>query len=81
MKVEFEDVLWAKVKKYAETVGYSSPEEFVQHAVERQIDTASSAEDDRRVGGEDQGARLPGRRTRHLSNLHDVAEDPEQAAG
>jgi hypothetical protein len=47
MKVEFEDVLWTKVKKYAETAGYSSAEEFVQHAVERQIDTASPAEDDR----------------------------------
>jgi len=45
MKVEFEDVLWTKVKKYAETAGYSSAEEFVQHAVERQIDKASPAED------------------------------------
>jgi hypothetical protein len=34
------------VKKYAETAGYSSAEEFVQHAVERQIDTASPADDD-----------------------------------
>jgi len=46
MKVEFEDVLWTRVKKYAETAGYSSAEEFVQHAVERQIDTASPADDD-----------------------------------
>ena len=45
MKVEFEDLLWNRVKKYAETAGYSSAEEFVQHAVERQIDTASPAED------------------------------------
>jgi metal-responsive CopG/Arc/MetJ family transcriptional regulator len=47
MKVEFEDALWTKVKEYAETAGYSSAEEFVQHAVEMQIDTASPAEDDR----------------------------------
>jgi hypothetical protein len=46
MKVEFEDALWAKVKKHAENVGYSSPEEFVQHAVEKQIDTAVTADDD-----------------------------------
>jgi hypothetical protein len=45
MKVEFEEVLWTKVKRCAETAGYSSPEEFVQHAVERQIDTAGSLED------------------------------------
>jgi hypothetical protein len=41
MKVEFEDALWSKVIKYAETAGYSSAEEFVQHTVERQIDKAS----------------------------------------
>jgi metal-responsive CopG/Arc/MetJ family transcriptional regulator len=45
MKVEFEDALWNKVKKYAETAGYSSAEEFVQHAVEKQIDTTSPGED------------------------------------
>ena len=55
MKVEFEDMLWAKVKKHAETVGYSSPEEFVQHAVEMQIDIAASTDDDRRAAGKLQG--------------------------
>ena len=45
MKVELEDMLWAKVKKHAEAVGYSSPEEFVQHAVEKQVDAAASPED------------------------------------
>lgn len=47
MRVEFEDQLWTKVKKYAEAAGYSSAEEFVQHAVERQIDITSPAEDSR----------------------------------
>ena len=47
MKVEFEEVLWTKVKRHAETAGYSSPEEFVQHAVERQIDSADPEEDRR----------------------------------
>ena len=46
MKIDFEDVLWAKVKRYADTVGYSSPEEFVQHAVERQMSAAASPEND-----------------------------------
>ena len=47
MKVEFEEVLWTKVKRYAETAGYSSPEEFVQHAVERQMESAGEEEDQR----------------------------------
>jgi hypothetical protein len=55
MKIEFEDVLWAKVKRYAETTGYSSPEEFVQDTVERQIDAASSPEEDRRLAEKLQG--------------------------
>jgi hypothetical protein len=45
MKIEFEDALWNKVKKYAETAGYSSAEEFVQHAVEKQIASVPSADD------------------------------------
>ena len=30
MKIDLEDALWSKVKRYADTAGYSSPEEFVQ---------------------------------------------------
>ena len=40
--------LWAKVKKVSEAAGYSSPEEFVAHVVEREIaklDDAQSDED------------------------------------
>jgi hypothetical protein len=55
MKIEFEDVLWTKVKKFAETAGYSSPEEFVQHAVERQMDAAASPEEDRDAAGKLKG--------------------------
>ena len=55
MKVEFEDVLWTKVKKHAEAAGYSSPEEFVRHAVETQIDAAAPPEDDRRAAKKLQG--------------------------
>jgi hypothetical protein len=52
MKIEFEEPLWTKVKRYAETAGYSSPEEFVQHAVERQMGAAgpeAGQEEDRRA--------------------------------
>ena len=47
MKIDLEDVLWAKVKQYADTAGYSSPEEFVQHAVERHMDVTASPDCDR----------------------------------
>ena len=36
-KVKIEKDLFAKVKKYAELAGYSSVEEFVTHALEKQI--------------------------------------------
>ena len=40
--------LWAKVKKVSEAAGYSSPEEFVAHIVEKEIaklDDTQSDED------------------------------------
>jgi len=46
MKIDFEDALWAKVKKHSAAAGYSSPEEFVQHAVEKQLATAASPKDE-----------------------------------
>jgi hypothetical protein len=36
-KVKLSKELYAKVKKYAELAGYSSPEEFVIHALEKEI--------------------------------------------
>jgi hypothetical protein len=45
MKVEFEDVLWTKVKKHAASAGYSSAEEFVQHAVDKQLQNVPLADD------------------------------------
>ncbi|HPA46425.1 MAG TPA: hypothetical protein PLZ55_06015 [bacterium] len=47
-KVKLEKNLFDKVKKYSEIAGYSSVEEFVTHAVERQIaeiEEADSEED------------------------------------
>jgi hypothetical protein len=55
MKIDLEDVLWARVKKYADQVGYSSPEEFVQHAIERQIDIAAPLNADRESARQTQG--------------------------
>jgi metal-responsive CopG/Arc/MetJ family transcriptional regulator len=36
-KVKIDKDLLEKVKKYAALAGYSSPEEFVQHVLEREI--------------------------------------------
>ena len=36
-KVKLDKDLLAKVKRYAEIAGYSSPEEFITHALEKEI--------------------------------------------
>ncbi len=36
-KIKIEKDLLVKVKKYSGIAGYSSPEEFVQHVIEREI--------------------------------------------
>ena len=36
-KVKLEKVLVAKAKRYAEIAGYSSPEEFITHALEKEL--------------------------------------------
>lgn len=38
--------LWTKVKKVAEAAGYSSPEEFVEHVIEREIAKLEDAQSD-----------------------------------
>jgi len=47
--------LWAKIKKTAEAGGYSSPQEFVEHVLEREIakleDAASDEEIARKLKG------------------------------
>ena len=36
-KVEFEETLWIRMKQHADSSGYSSTEEFVLHAVEKEL--------------------------------------------
>jgi hypothetical protein len=46
--IKLEKALWAKVKKCAEAGGYSSPEEFVVHVLEKELaklDTTASDEE------------------------------------
>ncbi len=55
MTVKFKKELWAKVKKVATAGGYSSPEEFVEHVLEREIakldDSQSNEEIVRKLKG------------------------------
>ncbi len=47
-KVKIDKQVWEKVKKVAAIAGYSSPEEFVHHALEKEIailEEADSEED------------------------------------
>jgi hypothetical protein len=41
--------LWAKVKKVAGAGGYSSPEEFVEHVLEREIAKLEDAGSDEEI--------------------------------
>jgi hypothetical protein len=46
--IKLNKALWAKVKKCAEAGGYSSPQEFVEHVLEKELaklDTSASPEE------------------------------------
>jgi hypothetical protein len=46
--IKLNPALWAKVKKCAEAGGYGSPQEFVEHVLEKELaklDTSASAEE------------------------------------
>jgi metal-responsive CopG/Arc/MetJ family transcriptional regulator len=45
-KVKISDELFEKVKKYSEIAGYSSVEEFIQHALEKEVSQLDEAGDD-----------------------------------
>ncbi|REJ86248.1 MAG: hypothetical protein DWQ36_09830 [Acidobacteria bacterium] len=43
-KIKIDKEILDKVKKYAEIAGYSSPSEFVQHALEKELSKLEGAE-------------------------------------
>ena len=47
--VKFQKELWERVKRCAGLAGYSSPEEFVQHIVERELAKLEDAETDEQI--------------------------------
>jgi hypothetical protein len=44
--VKLNKVLWGKVKKCADAGGYSSPDEFVDHVLEKELAALEEAESD-----------------------------------
>ena len=49
--MEFDKALWSKVKKHAELEGYSSPEEFVVHVIERELAVDETEQDTAKLKG------------------------------
>ena len=45
-KIKLDKDLWEKIKRCAALAGYSSPEEFVIHALEKQLATLEEADTD-----------------------------------
>jgi len=50
-KIELDKALFAKVKEYSEAKGYSSPEEFITHLIERELAPTSGDEDPAKIKG------------------------------
>ena len=48
-KVKIEKETWMKIKKYAALAGYSSADEFVLHALERQLVIFEEADSDEEI--------------------------------
>lgn len=48
-KVAIRKDLWEKIRAIAEVAGYSSPEEFVIHALERQLAQFEEADSDEQI--------------------------------
>ena len=41
---KFSKELWERVKRVAEAAGYSSPQEFIQHVLERELNKLETAD-------------------------------------
>jgi metal-responsive CopG/Arc/MetJ family transcriptional regulator len=47
--IKLDKNLWEKIKKCASAAGYSSPEEFVQHILEREISKFEDSDSDEEI--------------------------------
>ena len=48
-KVKIDKALLEKVTKYSETAGYSSPEEFINHALEKEVAKLEGADSEEEI--------------------------------
>ena len=48
-KVKIEKELMEKIKKYSEIAGYSSPQEFITHALEKEIATLEESDSEEEI--------------------------------
>jgi hypothetical protein len=48
-KVKLDGELWDRVKAAADAAGYSSPEEFVTHVLERELSALDGAADEEEI--------------------------------
>jgi len=49
MTIRLKKTLWERVKKCSEAAGYSSPEEFVEHVLEKELARLEDAESDEEI--------------------------------
>lgn len=54
-KVKISDELFEKIKSLSEIAGYSSPEEFIQHALEKEVSQFDEGGDEEEVKKKLQG--------------------------
>ncbi len=48
-KIKIDENLYDRVRKIAQAGGYSSPEEFIIHIIERELGKVEAAEDDQAI--------------------------------
>jgi metal-responsive CopG/Arc/MetJ family transcriptional regulator len=48
-KIKIDKDLYAKIKKYAEIAGYSSPDEFITHCLEKEIAKIEEADSEEEI--------------------------------
>jgi hypothetical protein len=53
--IKLDKALWAKVKKCADVAGYSSPQEFVEHVLEKELAKLETSSSDEEIAKKLQG--------------------------
>lgn len=48
-RIKLDNELWRKLKKYSELAGYSSPDEFVTHVLEKEFAALEKADSDESI--------------------------------